>query len=853
MYGRDYNCLVFCEVVETRIAAEQTAPKILPTGSRLAYNGNLADAQTPGTYVLDHRTYFFDRILKDLRQLCVAINVIPLKPEIGVDQNKNQYFRSGISVGTNPPDRETVYPGVANQDANDPDFAFKYMASGKYVWTKRLAAPGSGQDTRTFTDCLYAPIYRKWDIHSTQTVTVSWKPATNKITVTGSTAYYHWEGFSTKHDRWAWNGKGNDPFYYGLITINVTWSFDIVLEGAKEGQEGAGLQPKLERLQGGLPTDLKIKGEKEWVRDDTMERLSADIQKNMIKALEHITDSIKKGFENAGKLTYPGTRTLKFESPQLNNYGDIMTTISYQPLGPDLVTLIPPVKVDIPDFEPFENAPQTSDAMVFKPMGHLVWDIKFPYYDSRTKRARIVLKATNASTKEKFAFDSVQLAIQKNSGEGQTSLFTDRSNWELPAEIEAKKQELENQRRKKLEEERREQVAVAKEAFESSKATSLKEQNQKIQDIEKIHFERDAKLTETIHAYKQEKDRIEEAKKVEKQAMKKVDAAPKPDGIPEPLVAPKPDEPSKPEETPQLDETLKAEEAPKPDETSKLRETPTPKGTLEPEATPELDGTVKAEEASTLNKSPTPDKGLMLGEAIKPREALKPEETTKLNGIPVSKETPKLDESSKSDETLEAGQAGEPEESLKAESAALEEIEKAAKDAEAAFFEVHRQLNEAKTKVAELQAQTFDETSVIFKEPETPDPALQPVEENAEIYGLSQTNINETLMIKVEVVGSTLYFSVKSKPKGFLKKKSGRFYMDPGSYFTIQLEGTVGNPGKYVAQIQEVWNSTNPSDDYASGQFSDVFWKFTLLEGGSAFADSVSHSEADSIRGITQP
>ena len=732
LYGRDYNCLVFCEVVETRIAAEKTVPRILPTGSRLAYNGNLADAQTPGTYVLDHRTYFFDRILKDLRQLCVAINVIPLKPEIGVDKDKNQYFRSGISVGTNPPDRKTLYPGVANQDANDPDFAFKYMASGRYVWTKKLAAPGSGVDTRTFTDCLYAPIYRKWDIHSTQTVTVSWNPGSNRITVSGVTAYYHWEAYSSKHDRWEWNGRGNDPFYYGLITIDVTWSFDIVLEGVKEEQEGAGLQPKFEGLQDGLPKNLSFRRQKMWVRDDTMERLSADIQKNLIKALERITESIKKGFENAGNLTYPGTRTLKFESPQLNNFGDIITTISYQPLGPDLVTLTPPVKVDIPDFEPFGNAPQTSDAMVFKPMGHLVWDIKFLRYDSQTKRATMVLKATNASDKERFAFDSVQLAIQKNSGEGQTSLFTDRSNWEQPTEIEARKQELENQRRKKLEEERRKQVAAAKEAFESSKVTSVKEQKQKIQDIEKIQSERNAKATEAIHAYEQEKNRTEEARKVEKQAMKKVDAAPKPEGTLEPFVSPKSDETSKPEET------------------------HTPKGTLEPD------------------------------------EA-----------------TPKKDD------------------------------------------EVHRQLHEAKKKVAELEAQTFDETSVIFKEPETPGPALQPVEQNTEIYGLSQTNINETLIINVEVNGSTLYFSVKSKPKG-KKKVSSRFYMDPRSSFSIQLEGTVGKPGKYVAQIQEVWNSTNPSDDYASGQFSDVFWKFTLLEGGSALADSVSHSEADRIRGATQ-
>ena len=763
LYGRDYNCLVFCEVVETRIAAEKTAPRILPTGSRLAYNGNLTDAQTPGTYVLDHRTYFYDRILKDLRQLCVAINVIPLKPDIGVDKDRNPFFRSAISVGTNPRDRETVYPWVANQDANDPDFAFKYMAPGRYVWTKRLAAPGSGVDTRTFTECRYAPIYRKWDIHSTQTVTVCWNPGSNRITVSGVTAYYHWEAYSSKHDRWEWNGQGNDPFYYGLITIDVTWSFDIVLEGVKEEQEGAGLQPKFEGLQDGLPKNLSFRPQKKWVRDDTMERLSADIQKNLIKALERITESIKKGFENAGNLTYPGTRTLKFESPQLNNFGDIITTISYQPLGPDLVTLIPPVKVDIPDFEPFGNAPQTSDAMVFKPMGHLVWDIKFPRYDSQTKRTTMVLNATNASDKERFAFDSVQLAIQKNSGEGQTSLFTDRSNWEQPTEIEARKQELENQRRKKLEEERRKQVAAAKEAFESSKATSVKEQKQKIQDIEKIHSERNAKATEAIHAYEQEKNRTEEARKVEKQAMKKVDAAPKPEGTLEPFVSPKSDETSKPEETPKPDETLKAEETHKPDmtvnldETSKPEETPTPKGTLEPD------------------------------------EA-----------------TPKKDD------------------------------------------EVHKQLHEAKIKMAELEAQTFDETSVIFKEPETPDPALQPVEQNTEIYGLSQTNINETLMINVEVSGSTLYFSVKSKPKGRLKKVSSRFYIDPRSYFTIQLEGTVGKPGKYVAQIQEVWNSTNPSDDYASGQFSDVFWKFTLLEGGSAFADSVSHSEADRIRGATQ-
>jgi hypothetical protein len=172
--------------------------------------------------------------------------------------------------------------------------------------------------------------------------------------------------------------------------------------------------------------------------------------------------------------------------------------------------------------------------------------------------------------------------------------------------------------------------------------------------------------------------------------------------------------------------------------------------------------------------------------------------------------------------------------------------------AQALVDDTKKALREAKAKLEQLSKETFDETTVIFNPPERPKQPT-PEEENLQIYGMKTSNIMETLELAIQPDGSSLFFKIKQKPKGVLVKKSYRWIMHPESYIEITIEGTVGRPGNYAAQIQETWNSMDPAVDFKKSKFSDVFWKFMLLSGGSALAESTSQTEANVIRGLVPP
>jgi hypothetical protein len=124
-----------------------------------------------------------------------------------VDDTKVQQFQSRICVGINPPNPSVDYPGLPKQISTDPSFAFNFVENGKYVWKSSLLAPGSGTEIKIYDNCVSAPVYRKWKIQSDQSVTVSWKPGTDQITVAGKVDYDHWEAYSSESIGFAW-GEG---------------------------------------------------------------------------------------------------------------------------------------------------------------------------------------------------------------------------------------------------------------------------------------------------------------------------------------------------------------------------------------------------------------------------------------------------------------------------------------------------------------------------------------------------------------------------------------------------------------------------------------------------------------------
>lgn len=261
------------------------------------------------------------------------MNLIPIRPNIiHNDPNKNHRFETGFVVGTDPPNKSQDHPSLPTQVATDPAFDFTWKSPGVYEWSNSLTAPGSNQSPITVDNCAFQPVYRKWDCGTTNTVTVSWKPGTDTIKVEGKIRYHGNEYWSSGNKDFE-NSRGRGLWYEGQNVITVDWDFDIVLvPDANQGSaEKCAVKPTFKRVELNLPSNFKPHYTEQYVTDGTGKKLSEQLQTQMKEVMAPAMKNIEAAFVNTGRFTYPGTRVLTFGPPEINDYGDIMSTINYKP------------------------------------------------------------------------------------------------------------------------------------------------------------------------------------------------------------------------------------------------------------------------------------------------------------------------------------------------------------------------------------------------------------------------------------------------------------------------------------------------------------------------------------------
>ncbi|ETS87118.1 hypothetical protein PFICI_00946 [Pestalotiopsis fici W106-1] len=467
--GHPQNCLVFCEVVKRK----------LPSGARLEYGGNLAEPaegtaepEIPGTFVLDHRLYFEQKILSSLRDLCVKTSVIPVYPDMFTDKSSGeQQFKSRYIVGANP-NPASLYPGLPDQVATNPTFDFKLEDKGRYAWRRTWPAPGSGTEVKPYTDCNAAPVYRKWSIEAANNVEVTWTPGQDTIRVAGSVVYDHWE---------AYNARGNMNFpwkawhdcYWGDFVITISWSFEIDLcdkemsfEDHKEAMKKRSryLVELDEALKNGKPAPIEvpevpngvinpvIKGLDpntslpknlsvtrtggQYVRDDTHTKMRDAVEASLKSGFKTACDNLLNSVADAGNFIYPGTRTLVFGDPKLNDFGDVLATIAYIDLEDGLVDVNVAVPKEIEPSQGKKVDPIIHDSTVTGNPTHITWSPTITW-NSHAGTAKLVLQGRNILP-DPMAFEEVVVQLLPTGG--QNCLFSGSAYaWESRTELDEKK------------------------------------------------------------------------------------------------------------------------------------------------------------------------------------------------------------------------------------------------------------------------------------------------------------------------------------------------------------------------------------------------------------------------------
>ncbi|KAF7919315.1 hypothetical protein EAE99_008617 [Botrytis elliptica] len=469
--GHDYNCILWCETVQQMIDG-QLYHRRLPEPRKINYSGNLAEAPTPnssvdvektgmpGTFILDHRLFLEQRILKPLQELCVATNLIPMRPKLWVS-NGTQMFTSRLAIGVDPDPAEiadsgnewrgSLYPeDVPKQDPASEWFQFKPDGPNRYKWEKTIHAPGSEDVTHTFRSCSGAPVWRRWKINSTNSVVVSWESGGDTFHVKGSTSYDHWEAWSGQTSKFMWGSYGSEC-YRGDFKITADWGFSIKLKvpqpnlsivNETENTNGM-IQPvlilvnKTEDKNGMIQPEVILKNNKLppiktkrsgglYVRDKTDENFETQINKNFSTRLEIAIEKLKAGFAGNGCFTYPGTRTLLFGDPTINKRGDIMCVLRYKELEKDLVTIIPPSLNQIPDSVSQTGKTIGTVPMVNKNQPHISWATsQLKSYDPVKKRAVLILEGRNIS-ETRMSFEKFQVVFLLQNKE--TGLYY-REDW----------------------------------------------------------------------------------------------------------------------------------------------------------------------------------------------------------------------------------------------------------------------------------------------------------------------------------------------------------------------------------------------------------------------------------------
>ncbi|KAK3392358.1 hypothetical protein B0T20DRAFT_482485 [Sordaria brevicollis] len=448
--GRDNNCLVYCEVCESKV---HHADRELPSLKRLPFTANLSEPDAggrggfDGSFIIGHRLFLHEHILPILQDLCRAWQVIPLRPEMRVDNEGNAIFNPRFAFGEMPKDVDDRVrlpnPSVNRGDCTNDFFKFKFVEPGKYQWSDRIIAPGSRSDpngkyTHPYNGCKLGLIYREYDISAKMDVTVTWEPLSSRFKIVGTMEYQHWEAYCA-------NKNFNENYYWGKTQTNGSWSVGLELERTEQAKQNTldkngVIQPRLiGHVSDGsyLPQDLKFTQGTQYLLWDTHEKITKSMGSGMESALASLNKALLERSANARPLTYPGAGELDFGRPMLSARGDLVADIRYKKPDGSRISVRPPglMKYEKPKdviSKPIHGDPPPPVDKDLKPP-HLVWSGSLTPVSGKDNRQRFRVVATNvASNKElvkssAFGFKCLVVTFVPIERSGYKTLFKEKN------------------------------------------------------------------------------------------------------------------------------------------------------------------------------------------------------------------------------------------------------------------------------------------------------------------------------------------------------------------------------------------------------------------------------------------
>lgn len=390
--GSPYNCLCFCEVVGSRVDLPGT--KFLPFSGNLAGPSKDTSAEYLGTFVLDHRLFpGGDKLLSQLQELCIAMQTIPLEPEMRLGEN---YIPSGR--------RLRVVGNTADFTAGKP-----------YRWEELESDMGAA--TRIFVDVPK----RKSKTSSLSKITVEAGPQMTAFKVSGVYGYSRRSEFSSL-----------------VISDIAPWTFTISINGSQDTSGNFGVLNNISAVFTGcktekdpytgldilIPNDLSVNlagnpSNPKWILIRTAMKI------NIGRALAKMASDFKP-FQGINKFIYPGNGELKFGPTMLNEDMNIFATV-------DFSIKEGRVSWPVPEAESLGNkvsdSAYISDASVTTDTPHLSWTSLVNTYETSSQAIKFTLTGLNNSN-DATAFKYVStLCLKMKALDGKTLLAAGPEHW----------------------------------------------------------------------------------------------------------------------------------------------------------------------------------------------------------------------------------------------------------------------------------------------------------------------------------------------------------------------------------------------------------------------------------------
>ncbi|KAJ4246356.1 hypothetical protein NW762_013707 [Fusarium torreyae] len=313
--------------------------------ANVAFPGSGIDTRTLGSYVLDHRTFLEGHILPRLSGLCATCRVIPLIPQQSTPSPNQHLLTSRCCVGGDPGVQSDTK--LEEQVKANAGYDFKYTGPRRYEWSREFTAPGNETQVFCYDGDLTGRIYRKYVISVRSSVVVTWETNADSLQFAALVEYKHWDGWRKDDANFPCSRTGDS--ISRSFTKSISWSVTVRLCASQLSHVPNGvIVPTVQGVSAdtGLPYDYK-----EHCTDESLGSLTVSFTQALKDQLREVSGKLA----STGAFIYPGAGQLDYGPPQLNELGDVVTTLNW-------LSYNEPRRMDYPQTVPLP--PNTSQGRV---------------------------------------------------------------------------------------------------------------------------------------------------------------------------------------------------------------------------------------------------------------------------------------------------------------------------------------------------------------------------------------------------------------------------------------------------------------------------------------------------------